>query len=91
MKKGEDFIPILCFNSSRILSFYAVFPGQKIFVSLFHPIQALKPAILRGRRMSIFSTIYRAKTIENINSEKCLHTEENLGSVISAHKSYELW
>ena len=91
MKSGEDIIPTFCFNSSKKLIIYELFPGQKIFVSLFHPIKAIQPTIIEGNRKFIFKASSKAKITEHIENNDCLGSEKDLASVMSVHTSYEIW
>ena len=49
MKPGEKFDQQLCFNASENINIYALFPGQKIFVSVFHPMSISPHVELTGR------------------------------------------
>ena len=70
---------------------YELFPGQKIFVSLFHPIKAIKPTIIEGNKMFIFKASSRAKITEHIENNDCLASKKDIASVMAIHRSYELW
>ena len=51
MNPGEKFDQQLCFNASenKNIIIYALFPGQKIFVSVFHPMSISPHLELTGR------------------------------------------
>ena len=81
--------PSLCFNSSKKLLVYTLFPGQKIFVSLFHPHKALKPTLITGH--SMFKSTANGRTVQNVASTKCISSGTDLFSIIETQKSYEIW
>ena len=84
-----EFSPSLCFNHTKKLLVYTLFPGQKIFVSMFHPHKAIKPTIITGR--SLFKSIAAGRTVQRIASDQCLSSGTDLFSVIDIQKSYEIW
>ena len=46
--KGEDpFYPGICFPSELKFYVFALFPGQKAFISIYHPKRALDSVQLR--------------------------------------------
>ena len=85
----EEFAPSLCFNSSRKLLVYTLFPGQKIFVSLFHPHKAIKPTIITGH--SLFKAIANGRIVQKIANDQCISSGTELFSSIELQQSYELW
>ena len=43
----KHFFPSICFPSDSKLIIFVLFPGQKVFVSIFHPTKALPSVQLR--------------------------------------------
>ena len=43
----QHFFPSICFPSDSKLIIFVLFPGQKVFVSIFHPTKALPSVQLR--------------------------------------------
>ena len=43
----DRFYPGVCFPSDRKYLLFVLFPGQKVFISLYHPFQALPSVELR--------------------------------------------
>ena len=52
----DKFSPILCFPSETKFLLFVLFPGQKVFISLIHPFQALPSVELRK-----FSEFFKKK------------------------------
>ena len=48
----ERFSPSLCFPSDSKYFLFVLFPGQKVFISIYHPVQALRSVELR--KVTIF-------------------------------------
>ena len=46
-KEKNEFHPGLCFPSEAKFSLYVLFPGQKVFISVIHPMKALPSVELR--------------------------------------------
>ena len=63
MNPGEKFDQQLCFNASenKNIIIYALFPGQKIFVSVFHPMSISPHLELTGR---IENGIFRNRRLD---------------------------
>ena len=49
-KLEERFSPRLCFPSDSKFFLFVLFPGQKVFISIYHPVQALRSVELRKVR-----------------------------------------
>ena len=43
----EKFRPGFCFPSDSKYFLFVLFPGQKVFISIYHPVQALPSVELR--------------------------------------------
>ena len=89
MKEGENIQSFLCYNKSDSLSVYVLFPGQKLYVSIYHPLEALEPKQVTGNLFNKITAV--AHVVQKIPNENCLNVDSNLSEVISAHKEHELW
>ena len=49
----QRFSPSICFSSSTKILLYLLFPGQKVFISVFHPFQILESVELRKDQKKI--------------------------------------
>ena len=80
----------MCFNSSVTILFYALFPGQKLFLSLYNPSDSINVQKISGA--AFFKTKIETKVTENLEElHKCTSVERNIFSVRSAHNKYEQW
>ena len=80
----------MCFNSSVTILFYALFPGQKLFLSLYNPSDSINAQKISGA--AFFKTKIETKVTENLEElHKCTSVERNIFSVRSAHNKYEKW
>ena len=66
MNETEDeqaFMPGLCFPSESRFFLFVLFPGQKVFISIYHPKKALSSVELRSdfnifKKVIIYSTAF---------------------------------
>ena len=88
--KGQDFRPFFCFDKSEVVDMYALFPGQMIYVALYHPTKALEPKTLSGR--AFFKMNFRLKVSQTLSSSKCQKLDvQDITAVIGAHRKHEQW
>ena len=82
--------PQLCFNSSATILLYVLFPGQKIFLSTYHPTESVEPRRVTGA--AVFKANIMAKVKENLAElHHCASVERNIFTIRAAHKKYEHW
>ena len=79
----------LCYNSSKSLDIYTLFPGHSIFVAAYHPLKALEPKHVTGS--AVFKVNALGQIVERIPSKSCKAVESNLYSVKAAYEDYEKW
>ena len=79
------------FNSSRSLLLYSLFPGQKAFLSVYHPTGSLEGKLLEGA--SMFKMSLSPKVISLLSDTRnCTPVDVNdLLSVAKAQKQYDQW
>ena len=83
-------LPHLCFSSNATLLFYVLFPGQKLFLSIYHPAEAVEPRKITGA--AFFKANIMTKVTENLAElHHCENVERDIFSIRSAHQKYELW
>ena len=68
---------------------YALFPGQMIYVALFHPKMALEPKKFSGRAFLSFHV--KAKVSQTVTSSTCQKMDFDVNTVLEAHKNHEKW
>ena len=69
---------------------YALFPGQMIYVVLYHPTKSLEPKKFTGR--ATFKMNFQLKVSETLSSSKCQKIDVyDISKVIEAHKNHEQW
>ena len=89
MKTGENIEPLLCYDNAKSLSIFALFPGQKLYVSDYHPLKAMESK--QVSRNLFYYINAAAHVVNKIPSDNCLSVDSNLSEVISAYKQHELW
>ena len=90
VKDGIDLGTIeFCYNSSKSLDNYVLFPGHSLFVSAYHPLKAIESKQVTGK--AVFKLNAIGKVVEKIPSEYCREVDTNLYSAKTAHEDYELW
>ena len=82
--------PTLYFNSSLKLMIYSLFPGQKMFVSIYHPTESIEPKIVTGAAFFKFNVNTKVTSLLPDHHE-CLTVGTNFVSVSSGHREYEMW
>ena len=78
------------FNSTKELIFYTLFPGQKMFLSMYHPTQSLEGKRVEG------STLFKLSLIPKVTSllsdqGHCKAVENNFDAFAKAQKEYDDW
>ena len=79
------------FNSTKKLVFYSLFPGQKMFLSVYHPSESLE-----GRRVE-GSTMFKLSLIPKVTSLLSEHgyckaiDNDDFISFSKALKEYDYW
>ena len=77
-----------CYNASKQLDFYTLFPGHSLFVSVYHPLKAIEPKCVTG------SVAFRMNAIAKIEERiqrNCKKVEMEFFSLKKAHEDYEFW
>ena len=81
----------LCFKRSTTILIYVLFPGQKIFLSLYHPTESIEPRKISGDA-GTFKANIAAKVTENLPElHHCKTVERKLFTIRDASKNYEIW
>ena len=78
------------FNSSRPVLFYSLFPGKKMFLSVFHPTESLEGKRLEGAAMFKLSLIPKVTSLLS-DFGYCKPVDNNFISVAKAQKDYDQW
>ena len=77
-----------CYNASKQLDFYTLFPGHSLFVSVYHPLMAIEPKHVTG------SVAFRLNAIAKIEEKiprNCKKVEMDFSLLKKAHEDYENW
>ena len=103
----DKFSPILCFPSETKFLLFVLFPGQKVFISLIHPFQAL-PSVelrkfskyLRRKYFHIFpssglafhSAVVKMKVTRRLEGvDNCTASPDDFESLLAVHRAFEKW
>ena len=87
---NDSIQPQLCFDSSATILLYVLFPGQKIFLSVYHPTESVEPRRVTGA--AVFKANIMATVKESLAElHHCASVERNIFSIRAAHKKYEHW
>ena len=78
------------FNASRPLIFYSLFPGKKMFFSVFHPTESLEGKRVEGAAMFKLNIIPKVTSLIP-NPSYCKAVDNNIVSVAKAQKEYDIW
>ena len=78
------------FNSSKPLLFYSLFPGNKMFLSVYHPTESLEGKRLEGAAMFKLNLIPKVTSLLSDHGY-CKAVENNFLSVAKAQKEYDQW
>ena len=81
---------IVKFNSSKPLLFYSLFPGQKTFLSVYHPNVSLEGKRVEGSAYFKLSVIPKVTSLLPDHGN-CLAVENNFIAFSKAHKEYDYW
>ena len=86
----EGTLSMIKFNSSKQLIFYTLFPGQKMFLSVYHPTESLEGKTVEGSTMFKLSLIPKVTSLLSDHGY-CKAVENNFIAVAEAHKEYDHW
>ena len=78
------------FNSTKPLIFYSLFPGQKIFLSVYHPTVSLEGKRVEGSTMFKISLTPKVTSLLPDNGY-CQAVEESFSAFAKAQKEYDHW
>ena len=75
------------------VSIYALFPGQKIFVEVYHPHKSFNNVLLNGPKYNGHQTFWLtvSPTVTVHMQEECVKGEDDYASIVSAYLVYEIW
>lgn len=78
------------FNSTKPLVFYSLFPGQKMFLSVYHPTESLEGRRVEGSTMFKLSLIPKVTSLLSEHGY-CKPVDNNFISFAKAQKEYDFW
>ena len=81
---------MLKFNSSKSLIFYSLFPGQKMFMSVYHPTESLEGKRVEGSTMFKLSLIPKVTSLLSDHGY-CKAVENNFIAFAKSQKEYDRW
>ena len=81
---------MLRFNSTKQLIFYALFPGQKMFLSVYHPTESLEGKRVKGSTMFKLSLNPKVTSLLSDHGY-CKAVENNFVAFAKAQKEYDNW
>ena len=103
----DRFYPGLCFPSDSKFLLFVLFPGQKVFISLYHPFQALPSVELRKfsemlRRkyfdifpssgLAFYNAVVKMKATRRLEGvDNCTASLDDFESLLSVHGAFEKW
>ena len=78
------------FNSTKPLIFYSLFPGQQMFLSVYHPTVSLEGKRVEG---SAFFKLNLAPKVTSLlpDQRSCQAVENNFLAFAKAHKECDYW
>ena len=78
------------FNSTKPLNFYSLFPGQKMFLSAYHPTVSLEGKRVEG---SVYFKLNLTPKVTSLLPDRgnCHAVVNNFIAFAKAHKEYDLW
>ena len=80
----------LKYNATKSLLFYSLFPGQKMFLSVYHPTESLEAMPVDGANFHKLSLIPKVTALLPDN-RNCQATGQTFVSVKKAYNAYDLW
>ena len=78
------------FNSTKQLIFYTLFPGQKMFLSVYHPTDSLEGKRVEGSTMFKLSLLPKVTSLLSDHGY-CKAVENNFDAFEKAQKEYDYW
>ena len=103
----DKFNPTVCFPSETKFLLFVLFPGQKVFISLIHPFQALPSVELRKfsemfRRkyfhicpfsgLAFYSAVVKMKVTRRLEGvDNCTASQDDFQSLLAVHRAFEKW
>ena len=78
------------FNSTKPLIFYSLFPGQKIFLSVYHPTGSLEGKRVEGSALLKISLTPKVTSLLPDHGY-CQAVEDNFFAFAKAQKEYDHW
>ena len=89
-----ELIPTLSYNATKYpeLKLYVVFPGKKLFVSIYHPFRTFATNIFNEPvfyKITVKATLI--SVLPGIKDKNCIQVDENFSSISKAHEDYEHW
>ena len=83
---------VVCFNSSKSVLLYAAFPGQKVFISAYHPRGAIQPIKISGYAFHQVNVITKVVEKMQTKGSSCIQNDpNNLEDLQRVYKEYESW
>ena len=90
---GTNLSPHFCIDSSKTINIYTLFPGQKVFISVYHPVKTLEPKTINTGSIEKFYKVDILTTVDEKLPEKanCKELDDELLTIVKAHEDYENW
>ena len=86
----DDGTLLMNFNSTKPLIFYSLFPGQKIFLSAYHPTVSLEGKRVEGSEYFKLSLVPKVTSLLP-NHRYCQAVENDFIALAEAQKEYDHW
>ena len=94
-EEEPGFMPGLCFPSESKFFLFILFPGQKVFISIYHPKKALSSVELRfDSNKHLYKVIiipYTKVTKRMAGVDNCLESKDDFDSLLTVQKDFEKW
>ena len=103
----EKFSPGICFSSDQKLLLFVLFPGQKVFISIYHPFQALPSVELRKyyfwyserkkiifiySGLAFFNAVVKMRVTKRLKgADNCTVSQNDFDSLLAVHRDFEKW
>ena len=103
----DKFNPTVCFPSETKFLLFVLFPGQKVFISLIHPFQALPSVELRkfsemlkeenihifpSSGLAFYNAVVKMKVTRRLEGvDNCTASLDDFESLLAVHRTFEKW